>query len=124
MAFQSSYSKERQLLSPQNQQKLYELISQLKRSRNIKIGYNETTKSINKGTAILVVLADDCDPKCLTEAVACNCENVGKEYRYVSSKSALAKACNLSNNVISCAIFCEKEYDNSKIIQSLSKTLK
>ncbi|CAG2100025.1 unnamed protein product [Medioppia subpectinata] len=110
----------KELLSDKKSQELYVLVGKLIPEKKVKIGMNETIKAIHNGTALLVVLADDSDPKCLTEASLTLCEQKGIEYVYVSSRSAMGKACKLERGVIALAIYDNKDTDSSTILSQIA----
>ncbi len=73
--------------------KIYELI-ELARTTGGKIrkGVNETTKSIERGEAVFVVVAEDVDPPEIVAHIPLLCDEKNVPYAYVPSKAELGKA--------------------------------
>lgn len=111
-------------LNDKKAQELYKLIYTLKPLGKIKIGFNNSIKSVNRSTALLVVVAKDAVPNCIVEPLPILCEQKGTQYVYVSSKVALGKACGLEIDVIACTIFCEKHEDPTKLNSQILKAIK
>lgn len=98
-------------------------IQALKDSNNIKTGANETTKILNKGKGMLVILAGDCEPFEIGMHIPLICENKNVPFLYVESKLALGKACDVLRPVIACAIYCDNESNYKRINQAVKKIL-
>jgi len=73
--------------------KVYELI-ELARTTGGKVrkGVNETTKSIERGEAVFVVIAEDVDPPEIVAHIPLLCDEKNVPYAYVPSKAELGKA--------------------------------
>ncbi len=73
--------------------KIYELI-ELARTTGGKIrkGVNETTKSVERGEAVFVVVAEDVDPPEIVAHIPLLCDEKNVPYAYVPSKAELGKA--------------------------------
>ena len=73
--------------------KIYELI-ELARTTGGKVrkGVNETTKSIERGEAVFVVIAEDVDPPEIVAHIPLLCDEKNVPYAYVPSKAELGKA--------------------------------
>ncbi len=73
--------------------KLYELV-ELARTTGGKVrkGVNETTKAVERGEAVFVVVAEDVDPPEIVAHLPLLCEEKNVPYAYVPSKSELGKA--------------------------------
>ncbi|KAI5168599.1 U4/U6 small nuclear ribonucleoprotein SNU13 [Pancytospora epiphaga] len=115
---------EKEQLTEAKMQELYKLLYNLKASDNVKVGYNAAAKSVNKGTALLVVVARDTEPYAIVEALPIICDQKGVEIVHVSSKTALGKACHLQVNVIACAIFADRNEDSSRLQSQITQILK
>ncbi len=108
----------------QIQNKLKTTLNQIAETRDSKIrkGMNETTKSIERGTAKLVVLAEDVTPPEILFHVPIICEEKGIPYGYLTSKKDLGNAVRI--NVSSSAIAVEKEGSgNDGILNTIVKDL-
>lgn len=110
-------------LSEKKAQEMYKLADVLRAQRRIKIGLNEVIKSVNNGTALLVVIAGDSEPPCLVAPLPVLCEQKGVQYVLVDSKVALGRACGLEVSVLSCSIIANKHEDSTKISEQISKAL-
>lgn len=80
---------------------LLELLSEVKESGKLKKGINETTKSVERGVAKLVVLSEDVDPPEVVMHLPALCEEKNVPYGYVKKQEDLGKACGLTTK--SCA---------------------
>ena len=77
------------------------------------------TKSINRGTCELAVLAADTEPLAIILHIPLICEDKGVPYVYVPSKIALGRASGVSRAVIAVAITSNEASDLSGQIRSL-----
>lgn len=71
---------------------VYEILRRASESGKVKKGTNEVTKSIERGVAKLVVIAEDVDPPEIVAHLPILCEEKRIPYVYVSSKSQLGAA--------------------------------
>ncbi|GLI81179.1 13 kDa ribonucleoprotein-associated protein [Penicillium cataractarum] len=85
-------------------QQLLDLVQQATNYRQVKKGANETTKTLNRGTSELVVLAADTTPLPIILHLPLLCEDKNVPYVYVPSKMALGRACGVSRPVIAVSI--------------------
>ena len=69
--------------------KVYEVIETAKTTGKIKKGTNETTKSVERGQAKLVVIANDVDPPEVVAHLPILCEERKIPYVFVPSKEKL-----------------------------------
>ncbi|KAI4292520.1 large subunit ribosomal protein L7Ae [Pancytospora philotis] len=106
---------DQKLLPDGKAQKAYALLSKLRDTNNVKVGYNEVIKSLNNSSAMLVIVAEDTTPYSIVAPLPVLCEQKGVDIVYVSSKAALGKACKLQVGVIACAIFADRNDDSSSI---------
>eukprot|EP00994_Dinema_validum_P004801 NODE_2871_length_631_cov_127.721649_g2389_i0.p1 GENE.NODE_2871_length_631_cov_127.721649_g2389_i0~~NODE_2871_length_631_cov_127.721649_g2389_i0.p1 ORF type:complete len:147 (+),score=56.11 NODE_2871_length_631_cov_127.721649_g2389_i0:55-441(+) len=83
---------------------LLDLVQQCNHLKQIKKGANEATKSLNRGTASLIVLAADASPIEIVLHLPLLCEDKNVPYVFVPSKAALGRACGVTRNVIACSI--------------------
>lgn len=65
---------------------------------------NKATKTLNRGTAELVVLAGDTSPLAILLHLPLLCEDKNVPYVYVPSKTALGRATGVSRSVIAASI--------------------
>ena len=108
----------------QLQNKLKSTLNQIAETRDSKIrrGMNETTKSIERGTAKLVVMAEDVTPPEILFHVPMLCEEKGIPFGYISTKKDLGNAVRI--NVSSSAIAVVSEGSgNEGILNGIVKDL-
>ena len=79
----------------------------LSKSEKVKKGANEVTKSIERNSAKLVVLAKDVQPEEIVAHIPLICEEKNIPYTYVSSKEQLGKAIGLEVPTTAVAIIVE-----------------
>jgi U4/U6 small nuclear ribonucleoprotein SNU13 len=87
--------------------------------RQIKKGANETTKTLNRGTSELVVLAADTTPLPIILHLPLLCEDKNVPYVYVPSKMALGRATGVSRPVIACSITTNDASDLAAQIRTI-----
>lgn len=85
-------------------QSLLDLVQQASHYRQLKKGANETTKTLNRGTSEIVILAADTTPLPIILHLPLLCEDKNVPYVYVPSKMALGRACGVSRPVIAVSI--------------------
>jgi len=74
-------------------EKVYECIEMARNTGGkVRKGVNETTKSIERGRAKFVVIAEDVKPEEIVAHVPLLCEEKGVPYAYVPEKARLGKA--------------------------------
>jgi len=93
----------------------------------IRKGMNETTKSIERGVAKLVIIAEDVSPPEIVYHLPLLCEEKGVPYGYVSSKKELGNAVKIG--VAAAAVAIENvgtgnESELEKIIKDLESLKK
>jgi ribosomal protein eL8 len=84
--------------------KIVEAIRLAKQSGSVKKGANEVTKSIERGLATFVVIAEDVEPEEVVMHIPTLCEQKKIPYAYVPTKEALGKAVGLNVPCTSIAI--------------------
>lgn len=109
------------ILDENTMQDLYKTIASLRPTQNIKVGVNECIKAINKKEALLVVVAVDAVPEALIGPLPTVCELNGIKCIFVSSKTALGKACKLGVDVIACCIVTKKGENSDKLYKDINK---
>ncbi|KAJ6059223.1 uncharacterized protein N7446_008806 [Penicillium canescens] len=100
-------------------QSLLDLVQQAGHYRQIKKGANETTKTLNRGTSELVVLAADTTPLPIILHLPLLCEDKNVPYVYVPSKMALGRATGVSRPVIACSITTNDASDLAAQIRAI-----
>lgn len=114
----------REVLGEERAQSLYRHIADMRRGGNVAVGFNASLKSIYKSRAILVVIADDAVPSCLTDPLPEVCAVQGVDCVHVPSKAALGKACAVAVDVIACSIVCNPGEDPVRIQSRTSEILR
>ena len=84
--------------------KILDLCNQATLYKQLKKGAYETTKSLNRGVADLVVLAADTEPLEIVLHLPLLCEDKNVPYVYVSKQSDLGRACGVSRNIVAAVI--------------------
>lgn len=79
------------------------------------------TKSINRGTCELAVLAADTEPLAIILHIPLICEDKGVPYVYVPSKTLLGRACGVSRAVIAASISSNELSELSGQIKALQQ---
>ena len=97
--------------------KAYEAIEMAKDTGRVRKGTNETTKIIEKGTAVLVVIAEDVDPEEVVMHLPILCDEKKIPYVYVPTKKDLGKAAGLE--VPCSAVGIEKAGSASELINEI-----
>jgi large subunit ribosomal protein L7Ae len=72
--------------------KILRLVETAKNTGKINRGTNETTKTVERGLAKLVVIAEDVEPEEIVMHLPILCEEKNTPYVYVPSKSELGRA--------------------------------
>lgn len=93
-------------------EKAYEAVEAAKKTGKIKKGVNEATKAIERGSAKLVVLAKDVNPKEIIMHLPPLCEEKGIPLVIVNSKEELGAAAGLNLSTSAIAITQEGEAKN------------
>lgn len=102
--------------------KAYEAIELAKKSGKVKKGVNEVTKVVERGTAKLVLVAQDTNPKEIIMHLPALCEEKGIPLVPVPKREELGEAAGLSIPTAAAAITQEGEAKN--IIKELTSKLK
>ena len=101
------------------QDKAYEAIELAKKTGKIKKGINEVTKSVEKGLAKLVIIANDVNPPYIIIHIKPLCEEKETFLVEVNSKEDLGAAAGL--NVGTSAVAITKEGDAKDLIEEIKK---
>ena len=100
----------------------YEIVEKAKKTGKIEKGINEVTKAVERGTAKLVVVAKDVEPKEIIQHIPILCKEKNIPYIEVDSKQKLGIAVGIP---VSCsAVAVIESGDSEKDIIALSKTSK
>lgn len=84
--------------------KTYEALQLAKQSGTVKKGVNEVTKSIERGLATFVVMAEDIEPEEVVMHLPSLCEQKGIAYSYVPKKADLGKSIGLNTPCAAVAV--------------------
>ncbi len=82
----------------------YTIVEKARKTGKIDKGTNEVTKAIERGTAKLVVVASDVEPKEIIKHLAILCKEKGIKYAEVESKKKLGISVGLPVSCSSVAI--------------------
>jgi large subunit ribosomal protein L7Ae len=102
-------------------EKAYQAIESAKKTGKIKKGVNEVTKCIERGTAKLVVVAKDTNPKEIVMHIPVLCEEKNVLFVPVPSREELGAAAGLT--VATSAVTIIKEGDAVKYLKEIEKGL-
>jgi len=97
--------------------KVYEAVTVAQATGRIKKGVNETTKAIERGSAKLVVMAEDVSPEEILMHLPVLCEEKKIPYVYVPSKDELGKSAGIGVPTSSIAIV--DEGDSKKLVTEI-----
>ena len=100
-------------------EKAYEAVEIAKKTGKIKKGTNETTKSVERGIAKLVLIAKDVNPIEVVMHLPALCKEKNIPYIVVPSKEELGAAAGLQVSTSSITII--KEGEAKDLIKELSK---
>ena len=92
-------------------QEILDVVQQAHNSRQLKKGANEATKTLNRGTSELIILAADASPLAIILHLPLLCEDKNVPYVYVPSKAALGRAAGVSRAVVSVSITTNEASD-------------
>ena len=88
---------------------VYEIIEKARKTGKIEKGTNEVTKAVERGTAKLVAVASDVEPKEIVQHLPILCKEKGIRFEEVDNKQKLGVAAGLSVSCSSVAIINEGE---------------
>lgn len=98
--------------------KTYEALQLAKQSGTVRKGANEVTKSVERGLATLVVIAEDVEPEEVVIHIPQLCEQKKIAYSYVPSKADLGKS--IGMNVPCTAIAVENAGSAAQAIKDIA----
>ena len=81
--------------------------------------FSSATKTLNRGTSEIIVLAADTQPLAILLHLPLLCEDKNVPYVYVSSKTALGRACGVARAVIAASITTNEMSDLMPQIREL-----
>ena len=86
------------------QDKTYQVVELARDSGKVRKGTNEVTKIVERGDALLVVMAEDVQPEKILAHMPLLCEEKSIPYSYVASKQELGVASGLGKATASIAV--------------------
>lgn len=86
------------------QSKSLEALDLARTTGSVKKGTNETTKTIERGMAKLVLIGEDVTPVEIVMHIPPLCEEKGTPYLYVKSQKDLGAACGINKGCASAAV--------------------
>ncbi len=101
--------------------KVYEAVEAARNSGKLRRGTNEATKSIERGEAKLVVIAEDVDPAEVVMHLPIICDEKKIPFVYVPSKAELGKASGI--DVPTGAIAIADEGDGKTLVKDVINKL-
>lgn len=109
-------------VSKELSEKALEAVALAQSSGSLRRGVNEATKSIERGLAKLVIMAEDVSPEELLMHLPTLCEEKEVPYIYVPSKVELGKASGIQ--VPTSSISITEEGEAKKLISEISSKIK
>ncbi len=101
--------------------KVVEAVTVASNSGKIAKGVNETTKAIERGTARLVVMAEDVQPEEILMHIPVLCDEKKVPFAYVPSKEELGKAAGIQVPTSSIAV--TDSGDSKELISGVASTI-
>lgn len=101
---------------------VYDIVEKARKSGKIEKGINEVTKAVERGTAKLVVIADDVEPKEIIQHIPILCREKNIPCMNADNKQKLGVAAGINVGCSSAAVI--EPGDTEKDILALSKTKK
>merc|ERR1711976_35889 len=102
---------------------ILEIVQQSSNHKQLKKGANEATKTLNRGTSELIIMAADTEPIEILLHLPLLCEDKNVPYVFIPSKQALGRACGLSRSVIACSITSNEGSQLKGKIQKLKEAI-
>ena len=97
------------------------ILEKAKKNGKIRIGVNEATKAVERGTAKLILIALDTEPKELVMHLPLICKEKNTPYSFVKTKKELGDKAGI--NVGTAAIAIVEEGEAKKDLEELQKKL-
>lgn len=98
---------------------ILDLVQQAANYKQLKKGANEATKTLNRGTAEIIILAADTEPLEILLHLPLVCEDKNIPYVFVKSRTALGRACGVNRSVIACSVTSKEGSQLNSQIQDL-----
>lgn len=111
------------LAKPDMTAKILDLVQQSANYKQLRKGANEATKTLNRGTADVIILAADTEPLEIILHLPLLCEDKNVPYVFVKSKMALGRACGVSRPVVACSIIAHEGSQLSSSIRDLKDAI-
>ncbi|MFH1248552.1 MAG: ribosomal L7Ae/L30e/S12e/Gadd45 family protein [archaeon] len=83
---------------------VYEIVEKARKTGKIEKGTNEVTKAVERGTAKIVVIADDVQPKEIVQHLPALCQEKGITLMTADSKQKLGLAAGINVGTASIAV--------------------
>jgi len=90
----------------------YTIVEKAKKSGKIEKGTNEVTKAVERGTAKLVVVASDVEPKEIVKHLSMLCKEKGIKYGEVDSRKKLGISAGLPVSASSVVVIDAGDAEN------------
>ncbi|KAH0789407.1 NHP2-like protein 1 [Histomonas meleagridis] len=107
------------LANPDLTAAILEMVQSASTNKQLRKGANEVTKTLNRLTAELVIIAGDVDPIEIVMHLPLLCEDKGVPYIFIPSRAALGRACGVSRSVVACSITKKENSRLSKPLEAL-----
>lgn len=104
-------------------QQILDLVQQASHYKQLKKGANEATKTLNRGISEFIVMAADTEPIEILLHLPLLCEDKNVPYVFISSKTALGRACGVTRPVISASIIINEASDLRPQIQTIKNSI-
>ena len=111
------------LAKPDMTATILDLVQQSANYKQLRKGANEATKTLNRGTSDLIILAADTEPLEIILHLPLLCEDKNVPYIFVKSKMALGRACGVSRPVVACSILSHEGGQLSSQIRELKDAI-
>jgi len=116
-------SKAYPLAKPDMTVSILEMVQQAANYKQLKKGANEATKTLNRGTAEVIILAADAQPLEILLHLPLVCEDKNVPYVFVKSKATLGRACGVSRSVIACSVTAKEGSQLNTQINDLKESI-
>jgi len=104
-------------------EKILDVVEKATQYKQLKKGANESTKTLNRGIAEVIILTADTEPLEILLHLPLLCEEKNVPYIFVQSKAALGRACGVSRPVIAASITTNENKELSSLIQAVKRSI-
>jgi U4/U6 small nuclear ribonucleoprotein SNU13 len=111
------------LAKPDMTASILDLVQQAYNYKQLRKGANEATKTLNRGTAEVIILAADAEPLEIILHLPLLCEDKNVPYVFVKSKTALGRACGVSRPVVACSIVNKEGSQLNSQVQDMKDSI-